>query len=415
MQKGTINQLFQSPTTYRIPKLVTLLVSSCLFLAVVSLEASASTSSPGTTAAVQSYLVNPPHANTTNPSAGNYVTPRAPSSKSTTRATTTSRSSSNPFVKGSKKSRSRNSKKTKNSNSPSHSVASGPSGSTTTTSSTTTTTATTATTATTPAPTTTTTAPAPTTTTTSPAPNPAPLTAFPVGQVDTSEPSGYAPPAANALPGYSQSYVTDFTGASLPSGWTAYAGVAGGDAGSQWAASHVVVGGGLLSLNNWQDSAYNNEWVSGGVCQCGVTNTYGAYFVRSRVTGAGPTQVELLWPSNGDWPPEVDFNETGGQSTSTTATNIWAVTSTTRSQTQDHVTIDMTQWHTWGVIWTPSSIILTVDGQEWGSFTTASEIPDMPMWLALQQQTWCSASPAWACPTAPESMQVDWVAEYKAN
>jgi hypothetical protein len=231
-----------------------------------------------------------------------------------------------------------------------------------------------------------------------------------VGVADASEPSGYAPPAADALPGYSQSYVTDFTGSSLPSGWGDYTGVAGGDPGSQWAASQVVVGGGLLSLNT---ATVNGALLTGGVAQDGVANKYGAWFVRSRITGAGSTQVELLWPSNGSWPPEIDFNETGGQATSTTATDIWAVTSTTRSQSQDHLTIDMTQWHTWGVIWSPTSIILTVDGVEWGSFTDAADIPDIAMWLTLQQQTWCSSD--FACPTAPDSMQIDWVAEYQAN
>jgi hypothetical protein len=268
-----------------------------------------------------------------------------------------------------------------------------------------------------PSPTTTTTLgpPAPPTTTTTAKPSsPAPLTSFPLGTVDASEPSGYSPPAANALPGYSQSYVTDFTGSSLPSTWDSYSGNPGGDPGAQWGTAHVVVSGGILSLNTWQDPAYGNEWVTGGLCQCGVANTYGAYFVRSRVTGAGPTQVELLFPTQG-WPPEIDFNETGGQTNSTSATNIWAATSTTRAQAQSHDTIDMTQWHTWGVVWTPTSITYTVDGQAWGSFTTPSEIPNVPMTLDLQQQTWCGASPSYACPTANESMQVDWVAEYTQN
>jgi beta-glucanase (GH16 family) len=173
-----------------------------------------------------------------------------------------------------------------------------------------------------------------------------------------------------------------------------------------------VVGGGLLSLNTWQDPAYNNEWVTGGLCQCGEPQTYGAYFVRSRLTGAGPTGVELLFPTSG-WPPEIDFNETGGGITSSTATNIWAASGSSRSQSQSQLSIDMTQWHTWGVIWTPTSITYTVDGRAWGTFTVASEVPSQPMTLDLQQQTWCSSG--WACPATPQSMQVDWVAEYRAG
>jgi hypothetical protein len=216
----------------------------------------------------------------------------------------------------------------------------------------------------------------------------------------------------NALPGFTQSYSNDFTGTSLPSGWDVYTGTAGGDTSSQWASNHVSVGAGLLTLSTFQDPAYNNNWVTGGLCQCGVAKTYGAYFVRSRVTGAGPTGVELLFPTVG-WPPEIDFNETGGQTTSTTATNIWAISGTSRSQQQSSVNINMTQWHTWGVIWTPQTITYTVDGQVWGTVTNSSEIPNVPMTLDLQQQTWCSSG--YACPTTPESMQVDWVSEYNAN
>jgi beta-glucanase (GH16 family) len=223
-----------------------------------------------------------------------------------------------------------------------------------------------------------------------------------------------APPGANDFPGYSENYVQDFTGSSIPDGWFAYSGVPGGDAGAQWGLSHVTVGSGILSLNTWQDPAYNNEWVAGGLCQCGASQTYGAYFVRSRVTGAGPTNVELLWPTSG-WPPEIDFNETDGSTSLSSATTIWAINASNgnRSQLQSNVNIDMTQWHTWGVIWTPTSLKYTVDGRVWGTVTNPAGIPSAAMTLDLQQQTWCSSN--YACPTAPVSMQVDWVAEYSSN
>jgi hypothetical protein len=238
--------------------------------------------------------------------------------------------------------------------------------------------------------------------------------AFPTGVADNSEPSDYAPPGSNALAGYTQIYTSDFSGSSLPAGWGAYSGTPGGDPGGQFGGNaHIAVGGGLLQLNTFLDPAYNNEWVTGGLCQCGLSQTYGAYFVRSRVTGAGPTGVELLWPVANVWPPEIDFNETGGQIGSTTATNIWALSGGSKQQSQVSLSIDMTQWHTWGVIWTPTSITYTVDGRVWGTVTTASEIPSQAMTLDLQQQTWCSSG--WACPTSPQSMQVDWVTEYRPN
>ena len=254
-------------------------------------------------------------------------------------------------------------------------------------------------------PATTTTTQAPTTTTT------AATTAFPVGTTDSSEPSGMAPPGANDFAGYTQTYVQDFTGSSLPSGWFAYGGNPGGDPGAQWALNHVTVGGGLLSLNTYQDPAYNNEWVTGGLCQCGASQTYGAYFVRSRVTGPGPTSVELLWPTV-TWPPEIDFNETDGTTTHSFATTIWSVNGSNQ-KLQVNQNFDMTQWHTWGVIWTPTSLKYTIDGRVWGTVTNPAGIPSAAMTLDIQQQTWCSSS--WACPTAPASMLVDWVAEYSSN
>ncbi|MGP8009605.1 MAG: family 16 glycosylhydrolase [Acidimicrobiales bacterium] len=238
-------------------------------------------------------------------------------------------------------------------------------------------------------------------------------TPYPIGVVSSSEPSGYAPPSADAMPGYSLTYVNDFTGTTVPAGWGVFTGTPSGDPGSQWESSQVVVSGGMLQLNAAQDPALNNEWITGGLCQCGQSQTYGAYFVRSRETGPGPTIVELLWPTQG-WPPEIDFIETGGVTTDATATNIWGLDSSgNKEQQQDAITIDMTQWHTWGVVWTPTSITYTVDGQAWGTFTDPSEIPSQPMSLHIQQQTWCSAG--FACPTSPESTDVDWVAEYSPN
>lgn len=219
-----------------------------------------------------------------------------------------------------------------------------------------------------------------------------------------------APPSANALAGYHESYVTDFPGTSLPSGWYPFTGTPGGDPGGQFAASHIVVGAGVMSVNTWRDPAFGNEWVTGGICNCGNPQTYGAYFVRSRVSGAGPTAVQLLWPLSNAWPPEIDFNETAGDVASTSATVHWGATN---HIDQRKLSIDMTSWHTWGVIWTPTSITYSVDGRVWGSVTTASEIPNVPMTLDLQQQTWCASG--WACPTTPQTMQIDWVAQFSVN
>lgn len=231
---------------------------------------------------------------------------------------------------------------------------------------------------------------------------------YPVGIIDSAQPSGMAPPGRDALPGYSLSYAHEFSGTKLPPGWDVFTGVPGGDPGGRFASSHVVVSGGLLQLNTWKDPAYGNRWITGGLCQCGVTRTYGAYFVRSRLTGSGPNEVELLWPFNNTWPPELDFNETGGTATSTSATVHYGLGN---EIDQRKINIDMTQWHTWGVIWTPTAITLTVDGQIWGVINLAWEIPNVPMNLDLEQRAVCSENRQ--CPTKPVSMLVNWVVEYQ--
>lgn len=242
-----------------------------------------------------------------------------------------------------------------------------------------------------------------------------PSVAVPDGTPLLSEPSGEAPPGPTAMTGYKRTYVNDFTGTKVPSDWNVYAGAPGsGDPGSQWAANHVVVSGGLLQLNTWQDPAFGGKWVTGGVCQCGLTSTYGAYFVRSRVTGAGPTQVELLWPTTG-WPPEIDFNETDGSTGFSMATLHF---DSNNDQVHSTINADMSQWHTWGVIWTATSVSYTLDGKVWAEVDVPAEVPHQPMTLDIQQQTWCDVAPnpnsPSSCPTTPQSTLVDWVAEYSA-
>jgi hypothetical protein len=234
-----------------------------------------------------------------------------------------------------------------------------------------------------------------------------PRIAFPVGIPNAAEPSGMAPPSATALPGYHLDYVNDFPGRELPSGWNVFYGLPSGDPGGQFGAAHTVVRNGMLQLNTWRDPQYNNKWVTGGICQCGFTHLYGAIFVRSRDTGAGPNEVELLWPANSHWPPEVDFNESGGSNVFTSWTLHYGITN---SIDQQRVFVNMRQWHTWGVIWTPASMTFTVDGSVWGVVTNPSAIPATPMRLDIEQRAECGIHQQ--CPAAPVSLLVDWVAEY---
>ena len=241
-------------------------------------------------------------------------------------------------------------------------------------------------------------------------------TPYPLGTPSGADVSGYALPA-NSFAGYHETYATGFTGSALPANWDAYSGPPGGDPGAMFDPSAVSVSNNLLSLTATQNPTLNpstagGNWITGGVCYCGVTGpTYGAFFYRSRITGAGPTTVGLLWPDSNSWPPEIDFNETTGGTGRTTAT----VHYSSNHLVLNDLDINMTQWHTWGVIWSPTSITYTVDGEVWGVDPNASSIPNVPMHLSIQQQTFCGATTPHACPTSTQSTLVDWVAEYSAD
>ena len=69
------------------------------------------------------------------------------------------------------------------------------------------------------------------------------------------------------------------------------------------------------------------------------------------------------------------------------------------------------EWHTWGVVWTPTSVTFVVDGHAWGPRSPRRRrSPTSPMTLDLQQQTWCGILPE--CPRHRSQLLVDWVAVY---
>lgn len=223
--------------------------------------------------------------------------------------------------------------------------------------------------------------------------------------------------------GYSEVFADDFPGYTLGNDWVAYDGQPGDDAGGWWSPSHVVVDNGEMFLETYEDSAnYGGTagyepWVSGGVSSAkALQQTYGEYLVRSRLTAAAPaTEVELLWPASGVWPPEIDFNESNDSTTETSATLHWGSTDAERN-VQILTGINMTEWHTWGVIWAPGQITYTVDGKVWAT-VTSSEVPDVPMVLDIQQQVWgCDNDEAETCPDADAPAQVNldvaWVVAY---
>jgi hypothetical protein len=76
---------------------------------------------------------------------------------------------------------------------------------------------------------------------------------------------------------------------------------------------------------------------------------------------------------------------------------------------------NFTAWHTVGVEWTPDGATVQIDGKDWHHFP-ASEVPQVPMSLALQSQAWVCGGNFSTCPDARTpanvNLQVDWAVAY---
>ena len=142
------------------------------------------------------------------------------------------------------------------------------------------------------------------------------------------------------------------------------------------------------------------------------------YLVRMKSDyepGLQISNILLLWPAdNNVWPPEIDFYEdAGGSRSSYTASLHPGPNGNDCCVVRRVLTNAATQWHTYGVMWTPSSITYTIDGKVWGS-VQQSDVSDPGQWpnismnLDLQSQNLGSDQPSGSI----ETMTVAWVAEY---
>jgi hypothetical protein len=253
-------------------------------------------------------------------------------------------------------------------------------------------------------------------------------TAAPSGSQSGVDPSGLSP--ATALSGFTLKYVQEFTGDSLPSGWNEYDGVPGGETSqeAQWEPDMCTFSGGEM------------HFMASGIDSCGLDyvgtpQEYGAFFTRLQAdpetAGELFSDIFLLWPANNQWPPEIDVYEDGGDRSRTVASLFDTVGDACGSSlsaqclaqyTQGNgdsngVANTDTQWHTYGVEWTPSQVSWLIDGRV--VFTApASQVkspavqPALPMNIALQSQNLQGGSGA---PSLQQTMAVDWVEQFSWN
>ena len=138
---------------------------------------------------------------------------------------------------------------------------------------------------------------------------------------------------------------------------------------------------------------------------------YGRYVIRFRADAVlGYKLAVLLWPDNGVWPldGEIDFPEANLTST------LWGVVhyqgATSGSDTAlFNSQVTPTGWHTATLTWLPTGVTLQLDGRTVG--TTMTRIPDTPMHLVIQSETWTGGPPP--ANSASGNVQIDWLAVYK--
>ena len=229
--------------------------------------------------------------------------------------------------------------------------------------------------------------------------------------------SGVAPPEGD-LPGWGLVFTDDFARTTLGPDFSAYSGKPGGDPYSVWNPDHVAVRDGLLILEGYRR---DGVWTTGGVSNWPVSQTYGRWEVRFRAQPSDEVTYHfLLWPQSDGWPPEIDFAEDfGGRRDGLAAFLHYTADGAAQKVQRDLSGVDFTQWHTVGVEWSPGQVRFLLDGEVW-STVDSPEVPDEPMWLALQAQSGgCERKRDFGFPACPivgvpdrAAIAIDWVAVY---
>jgi beta-glucanase (GH16 family) len=229
----------------------------------------------------------------------------------------------------------------------------------------------------------------------------------------TAPPAATGPPAAP--PGWRTLWQDDFNGAAIDgSRWFRYSGQPSEGPGAWWEPSHVSPGGGLLVLRGAAEAARGGQLVTGGLNSSpGQSYAYGRYLVRMRVAAAADMAyaVLLVSPRSLGGGYVVIASDDGGDRgavhaglrTRSLSGAPFAIDRTTR--------VDLTDWHTVGVDWSPRELRYTLDGRTWATVKSPL-VPSTPLALAVQTQAVCSKRVRGKCLATsgtPIDLQVDWV------
>jgi hypothetical protein len=171
-----------------------------------------------------------------------------------------------------------------------------------------------------------------------------------------------------------------------------------------WDPAQVEIGGGKLTIATERDGG---SWASGGLSTIPDGQTYGSYEFHARIdAGQGTAAAILLWPSDGQWTDEVDIIETHDSSRQS-----FSFSNHGDPNVTEYIDVNVADWHTYRLDWTPGELTLFVDGVERSKITT--DVPSQPMSFGLQGQvmaaheSWFGGGPDGSTPDRVE-IEVDW-------
>jgi hypothetical protein len=231
----------------------------------------------------------------------------------------------------------------------------------------------------------------------------------------------WLPVAPTAVSGWKADFVDNFSGSLNTRTWGRYQGGVPAGTVSTYASGNVGVNTGLQANDGVLQvttQKIGGTWTGAGISSSpGFAATQGKWVIKAKFDRAyGVGYAFLLMPKGGGWPPELDIIEgtMGGPHIMST---YHYGTASNHQQIQRWLRgVDMTKWHTYGVIITSGRIGYTIDGREWASVNT-SAAPTVPMWLGIQTGVKNCAQSTGECLSAstPTSakISVDWVAHYR--
>jgi len=185
-------------------------------------------------------------------------------------------------------------------------------------------------------------------------------------------------------------FFDDFTSGNIDKAiwWAPYDGVAGTGGVGMRRGSLCTIRDSQLVLAAERPNATStdyNKWTSTGLAAGPKGQVYGRWEFRAKCSaGAGFWPNAQLWPTNEGWPKtiEVDIAEMpDGKRQNASATIHYGPNNSTKDASYQ---ADFTQFHVWVVEWSPTAVVVYLDGKVVANFTDKALIPTVAHHIVFQ-------------------------------